>query len=272
MINEAAEHHVKSETVVEWELIEHLPFSMDQGIGGIARIGVVVLASDYTLDHEFRQVIAGPDIAFYQARIENSPQITPETLAAMEAKIPDALRLILPGEPLDVVAYGCTSASVVVGEAAVFKKIREVHPNAQVTTPVTAAFAAFDAFKAKKIAVLTPYRRDVNEAVRRYFLQAGYQVPVFGSFNEEQDPVVARIDSESVAKAVHQLVRDREIDMVFVSCTSVRLMESVAELEEQTGLPVTSSNHAMAWHCLRLAGNSELMPQWGRLYGKTLTP
>lgn len=239
---------------------------MDAGIGAVAKVGVLVLASDYTLDHEFRQVFTHPGVEFYQARIENSPQITPATLAAMEQKIPDALRLILPGEPLDVVAYGCTSATTVLGEQTVFRRVREAQPDARVTTPVTAAFAAFDAMNAKRIAMLTPYRSDVNAAVRAYIVGAGYQVPVFGSFNEELDPRVARIDYKSISNAVARITRDHQVDMVFVSCTSVRLMESVADLEAQTGLPVTSSNHAMAWHCLRLAGIEQAIPGRGLLY------
>jgi maleate isomerase len=53
---------------------------------------------------------------------------------------------------------------------------------------------------------------------------------------------------------------------VFVSCTSVRLAEAAREIETETGVPITSSNHAMAWHALRLAGVSDAMPQWGRLF------
>jgi maleate isomerase len=53
---------------------------------------------------------------------------------------------------------------------------------------------------------------------------------------------------------------------VFVSCTSVRLAEAAEAIEAEIGLPVTSSNHAMAWHALRLAGIDEPMPQWGRLF------
>jgi maleate cis-trans isomerase len=30
--------------------------------------------------------------------------------------------------------------------------------------------------------------------------------------------------------------------------------------------PVTSSNHAMAWHCLRLAGVSDPVPAAGKLF------
>ncbi len=254
----------------DWTLIENLPFSTDAGYGASAKVGVVVLASDYTLDHEFRQVFTAPDVQFYQARIENSPRVTPATLAAMEARIPDALRLILPGEALDVVAYGCTSATTIMGEDTIVRKVREVHPEAKVTTPITAAFAAFDALQARRIAVLTPYRSDVNKAVRAYITQAGYEVPVFGSFNEELDPVVAKIDFDSIAAAVERLLAGHDVDMVFVSCTSVRLMDSVTQLEQRVGLPVTSSNHAMAWHCQRLAGVTDARPALGRLYEKQL--
>lgn len=250
----------------DWELIENIPFTEGEGIGSVAKIGVVVLASDYTIDHEFRKIFTDPKVEYYSARIENSPQVTPATLAAMELKIPEAVSLILPGEALDVVAYGCTSASTVLGEENVFRRIKEVQPDARLTTPVTAAFAAFDAMGAKRIAVLTPYRSDVNATVRSYIVNAGYQVPVFGSFNEELDPVVAKIDFDSISAAVERITRDHEVDMVFVSCTSVRLIEYITALEVQTGLPVTSSNHAMAWHCLRLAGVREAIPGWGRLY------
>jgi maleate isomerase len=249
-------------------MIEHLPFSTDAGIGARARIGLVVLASDYTMEHEFRKIFAGigPGIDYYEARIFNSPQITPETLAAMGPLITETTDLILPGAELDVVGFGCTSASMVLGEEAVERNVHAARPGAKVTNPITAAFAAFGAFGAKRIAVLTPYRRDVNEIVRDYITAHGYEVPVFGSFNEQDDGVVSNIDAASVKAAVRTIVKGRDVDAVFVSCTSVRLLDAVVEIEAETGLPVTSSNHALAWHCLRLAGVTEKRPELGRLF------
>ena len=57
-----------------------------------------------------------------------------------------------------------------------------------------------------------------------------------------------------------------DVDAIFVSCTSLRVAEAVAELERRAGVPVTSSNHAMAWHCLRLAGIEDEAPEAGRLF------
>jgi maleate isomerase len=256
--------------MVGCEMVEHLPFSTAPGIGSVAKIGVVVLASDYTMEHEFRRVFntpgIGPGIDYYEARIRNSPQITPSSLAAMGPLITDTVDLILPGAKLDVVAFGCTSASMVLGEGAVAERIHAARPEAKATNPITAAFAAFDALGAKRIAVLTPYRRDVNEIVRDYIVGKGYAVPVFGSFNEQDDAVVASIDTDSLRAAVRAITQGHDVDAVFVSCTSVRLLDAVCEIEADCGLPVTSSNHAMAWHCLRLAGVTEKQPELGRLF------
>jgi maleate isomerase len=241
-------------------------FRTDGGIAERARIGVIVLASDHTIEHEFRRIIDMPGVAFYAARICNDPAITPESLADMESRIAPTTDLILPGVELDVVAYGCTSASMVLGEQAVFERIHEARPGVACTTPVTGAFAAFDALGARNIAVLTPYRDDVNRHVRSYIEARGYGVPVFGSFDEENDNIVARIDPESIRAAAIELGRNGGVDAVFVSCTAIRLATVAREIEEVLGKPVTSSNHAMAWHCLRLAGVDDALPQFGRLF------
>jgi maleate isomerase len=248
-------------------LIENLPFDTDNGIAARARLGLLVLATDFTIEHEWRAIVAGlPGVALYESRILNDVQITPETLRAMEPRIAAATDVILPGYPLDVIAYGCTSASMAIGEEKVFARIRSVRPDAKCTTPITGAFAAFRALKAKRIGVLTPYRADVNRIVADYIRARGFEVPVFGSFNEQDDGIVARITPASVKRGVETLLATAEVDAVFVSCTSVRLAEAARAIEAETGVPITSSNHAMAWHALRLAGIDDAMPQWGRLF------
>ena len=67
---------------------------------------------------------------------------------------------------------------------------------------------------------MTPYRRDVNEIVHAYITRHGYEVPVFGSFNEEMDPVVATIDADSLIAAIDTIRDGYDLDAVFVSCTS----------------------------------------------------
>ncbi len=145
-------------------------------------------------------------------------------------------------------------------------RIRSERPGAKCTTPITAAFAAFRAFGARRIGVLTPYRADVNRIVADYVAARGFEVPVFGSFNEENDSVVAHISPASIRDGILAISRRAAIDAVFVACTSVRLAGHAAALEAAVGLPVTSSNHAMAWHALRLAGIDDQLPRFGKLF------
>jgi maleate isomerase len=248
-------------------LIENLPFETDGGIAERARLGLLVLATDFTIEHEWRAIMAGlRGVALYETRILNDAQITPETLRAMEPRIAAAADIILPGNPLDVVAYGCTSASMAIGEEKVFARIREARPDAKCTTPITAAFAAFRALGARRIGVLTPYRADVNRIVADYIRARGFEVPVFGSFNEQDDGIVSRISPASIKRGVAAIMSHAKVDAVFVSCTSVRLAEAARDIEAEIGIPITSSNHAMAWHALRLAGVGDVLPQWGKLF------
>jgi maleate isomerase len=62
------------------------------------------------------------------------------------------------------------------------------------------------------------------------------------------------------------MARSTRLDAVFVSCTSLRLAESVAAIEAEVRIPITSSDHAMAWHCLRLAHVNDAVSAAGRLF------
>jgi maleate isomerase len=242
-----------------------LPFSLDQGIAHRAAIGLIVLATDHTIEHEWRGMLRLDGVGFYESRIMNSPAINPETLKEMERGIAEATALIRPGERLDVVAFACTSGAMVIGEEAVFARIREARPGVACTTPITAGIAALKALGARRIGLLTPYVERINRMMGDYIEAQGLEVPVVGSFNHENDNEVARISAASVEAAIAEIGRREEVDAVFVSCTSLRVAALVERLEARIGKPVTSSNHALAWHCLRLAGYAEPMAGFGRL-------
>jgi len=244
----------------------HMAFQLDGGIAHRARIGLIVLATDHTIEHEFRQLYRLDGVALYESRIPNSSQINAATLAEMERGLAAAADVILPGTKLDVVAYGCTSGAIVIGEEKVFARIREARPGVACTTPITAGIAGLKRLGARRIALLTPYVDDVNQMFRRHVEGQGIAVPVMGSFNHENDDEVARISQSSIKDAVRELAREPGVDGVFVSCTSLRVADIAEELETELGKPVTSSNHALAWHCLRLAGVNESLPGLGRLF------
>ena len=249
---------------------QYMPCQLDEGIGYRARIGLIVLATDQTIEYEFRRMLALPGVALYESRLANAPAITPETLRAMEHDIPRATALLLPDLALDVVAYACTSGAMVIGNDKVRAGIWQVRPDVAWTTPMAAAFAAFRALAARRICLIAPYADAINRAMRRAVQEAGFEVPVMGSWNLADDTKVARIAPSTIRQAVLELGRSDAVDTVFVACTSLRVADEVEALEQALGKPVTSSNHALAWHCLRLAGYGDLVPGFGRLFARPL--
>src|SRR5919108_1929799 len=249
---------------------QQMPYQLDEGIGYRARIGLIVLATDQTIEYEFRRMLALPGVALYESRLANVATITPETLRAMEDDIPKATALLLPNMPLDVVAYACTSGAMVIGDDNVRARIWQARPGIAWTTPMAAAFAAFKALAARRLCFIAPYVDAINRAMRRAIQDAGFEVPVMGSWNLADDTVVARIAPSTIRQAVLELGCSEAVDAVFVACTSLRIADDVEALERELGKPVTSSNHALAWHCLRLAGYDDLVPGFGRLFTREL--
>jgi maleate isomerase len=246
--------------------LEGLPFQTDRGIGSRAALGLLVLETDQTIEDEFRAVWPDDGVALYAARLHNDVQITPETLLGMRELIAPTTRLLPFMVDLSVVAFACTSGSLVIGESRVAELVRSVRPNVRVTDPVTAAIAALRATGVRRVALLTPYLREINLRLRAALLERGLSIPVMGSFNEPDDDVVARITPQSLLDAIVRIGSEPICDGVFVSCTSLRVARIAERAEALIGKPVTSSNHALAWHMLRLAGIEDRIEGFGRLY------
>lgn len=242
-----------------------LPFETDEGFGARARIGLIVLESDQTIEAEARMIdLDGVDI--YHSRIPNSVEVTPETLADMETRLPAAAALLPTEFEFDAIGYGCTSAATLIGAEGVAAGIHAAHPGIACTNPISAAVEAFRALGAKRIAVVTPYTADVTAPIADHFAGAGLQITALGSFLESSDLVVARISERSIADGVRTIAGSANCDAVFVSCTSVRMMAAVDAIESEVGIPVVSSNMALMWHLLRLSGVADEVQGRGRLF------
>ena len=57
----------------------------------------------------------------------------------------------------------------------------------------------------------------------------------------------------------------QDCDGVFVSCTNLRVGSIIEEAEKRLSKPVISSNQALAWHMLRLAGINDSITGKGQL-------
>lgn len=243
-----------------------LQFNTDHGIGTRATMGVIVLETDETLEPEFAKVMALDGVALYHSRIPMVPEIRPETLARMEEDLPASARLLPPSLDFDVIGYGCTSASTVIGSENVARAIQTVFPKAKVSDPLAAIIAAGHHLGAKRLGFITPYVPEVSSRMRQKLEDAGFEIAGFGSFEEGNDQVVARITEASIWEAAENVAAAAPCDAIVISCTNLRCLNIISRIEEKIGVPVISSNQALAWHMLRLAEVTDALPQYGRLY------
>jgi maleate isomerase len=239
------------------------PYELDDGPGQY-RIGLIALATDHATERDFMNMRPCDDVVVYTSRVRNANPCTVENLRTMGPLLTEATSLILPESRLDVVAYSCTSGTVVIGYDAVAASIRAARPGVSCVTPITAGVAAFEALGAVRVAVLTPYIDEVNRPMVRYLQEHGLDVVALTTFGMEDDNHMAKLPPEAIHAAA--LEADRaEAEALFISCTAIRAVDALEEIEQDLGKPVVSSIQALYWQSLRLAGYADPVPGHGRL-------
>ena len=185
-------------------------------------------------------------------------------LRAMQKYLAEAATRLMPGSKLDVIAYGCTSATAAIGEENVFAEIRKTRPGIACTTPMTAADAALRRLGANKIVLVTPYEEPVHDAVVRAIEARGFTVTDRSFFGIGSDLGITQVPMSRIAETVRASKRDGA-DAVFIACTALRVAGLIGPLERELGLPIIASNHAVAWHALDLCGRKHRTGE-GRLF------
>jgi maleate isomerase len=97
------------------------------------RIGLIVLSTDHVLERDFARMCPA-EVAIHATRIAYDNPTTPENLRRMQPRLAQAAALILPDEPLDAICYGCTSASMVLGDDKVISDVTKESPACRLQT------------------------------------------------------------------------------------------------------------------------------------------
>lgn len=225
-----------------------IPYTLISETDRPTPLGLIVLQTDETVEPEFKRSFAEHPSSIYVTRIPSDPEVTTETLSAMEDHISQSASLLPRALSFPVVGYCCTSASSVIGSERVEELVKKGCSVGTVTNPLRAAIA-FAAHKGiSKLAMLSPYIGEVNTPLRNAFLQAGLTTDVFGTFGEPEEAKVARISTSSIVEAASHLGADASVEGVFLSCTNLRTYDAIPQISERIGVPVFSSNSALAWH------------------------
>lgn len=231
---------------------------------GRHRIGLITLSNDYATERDFINARPSDDVALFVTRVENTADCTLETLPLMAPHIAKAAELIIPDGRLDVMAYACTSGTVVMGYDQICALVHATRPGVPVVTPITASLAALDRFNAQTLAVLTPYVDDVNGAIAAHLEDQGKTICAFTSFRIEDNEEMANLSPDAILHGAIEADRP-EADALFISCTAIRALDVVDRIEQAIGKPVVTANQAMIWQALRLSGCTHTIQGYGQL-------
>lgn len=239
-------------------------YQLEEPGRGAKCIGLILLSTDLTLERDIRKIVPKEKVATFINRVTYANPMTVENLAAMETGLVQAATDILPGVALDSLAFACTSGSIAIGPDKVFQRLNEGQPGVPATTPITAAIDGCRRLDISKISLLTPYHDEVNQPIRAFIEESGIDVLSMSTFDLDSDIDVALIPTEAIIEAALE-ADHMDAEAIFLSCTALRAVDCLDTLEDRLGKPVLSSNQALLWRALRLAGYDEKIEGFGEL-------
>ncbi|MCB1354872.1 MAG: aspartate/glutamate racemase family protein [Rhodobacteraceae bacterium] len=232
------------------------------------RLGLILLATDMTTEGDIVRAIPPDAAAVHGTRIAYANPTTPENLRAMLPRLSEAAALLVPGRTLAAICYGCTSASVVIGEEAVQTAIGAVRPGIPVVTPAAAGARALRDLGARRIAIMTPYLPETTSPVADFFAAAGFEILRAVCLGLEDDREMARVDAVTILAAA-EAADHPEADALFISCTALPAFALAGQIEARIGKPVVTSNQACIRELRAAAGLATPLAGYGRLLAGT---
>tara|TARA_B100001027_G_scaffold212229_1_gene181353 strand:+ start:442 stop:1182 length:741 start_codon:yes stop_codon:yes gene_type:complete len=229
------------------------------------RVGLIVLATDVMIEKDFLEVFSDIPVDIFVNRITNYNPVTADNLKKMVNNITSVTENILPGEKVDCVVYGCTSGTIVSGYDIIKKKINLAKPDAPVTSPSTAALNALKKKKINKISIVTPYIKSVNDDVVNFFKNNNFEITSNIYFDIESDVDIGKVDQNQLFEILSKMDH-KNAEALFVSCTSLPVLNIIEKLEKKLNMIVLSSNQALIWDTLENIKKNNFIKGFGSLF------
>lgn len=236
--------------------------------GWRARIGLITPMSE-NAEHAFH-IYAPEGVSFASMKIKFAGP-TPEGLIALTDRLEETAA-IYKGSGYDLVVFGCTSGSCIKGvgwDQECIERIERASGCPGLTTS-TAVLEAFRALGTKKVAVLTPYPDDTNEAEKKFLEDNGFEVTNIQGMDLTAVTYNGRpVRSYADEYFLYQNARNLDLkgaDTFFLSCMGLTTMEVVDAIEGNLGIPVVTSHQATLWSALRHCRVGAKLPKLGKLF------
>ncbi|WP_211592235.1 aspartate/glutamate racemase family protein [Microbispora sp. H10836] len=231
------------------------------------RIGMITPSSNTVVEPVTGELLAARhdvSVHFTRLRVTSISLDPADTRQFAQNSFVDASRL-LGDARVDVVAWNGTSGSWLgPGRDELLCDEMARAAGAPATTSTLAVLAALRAFGARRTGLLTPYTRDVGDAIAGHYADHGFPVHAARHFGRTTNYDFALLGDAELDEAFDTLAA-AGCDAVAVVCTNLRAAHLAARWESRSGVLVVDSVAATLWQALALAGDTTPITGYGRL-------
>jgi maleate isomerase len=161
-----------------------------------------------------------------------------------------------------VVAFACTSGGAVLGAEGEAKLIGDIarETGAPVVSTNDAVGAIIERHGRQRIAVLTPYVDELNQAIRAGLERRGLSVVHIAGLGITNNFGICSVTPREIVAFAERELAGLAFDLLFVSCTNFRAVEARPLLQQRFGVPVVTSNQATIEATFAAIGASAIWP------------
>jgi maleate isomerase len=233
------------------------------------RLGMLTPSSNTALEPLTAAMLTDlPDVTAHFSRFKVTEIALSETSLRQfdDSEILRAAELLAHAK-VDVIAWNGTSASWLGLERDERLCERIVAATGiQARTTVLAFRDIFQQLNAERIGLVTPYRKDVQQAIIAKWGSAGMPCVTERHLGLQDNFSFAEVEEEVVAGMIREVAREG-CDAVAVVCTNMRGAGVVQRLEQELDVPIYDSIAVTLWTCLRAVGvDPARVRGWGGLF------
>jgi len=225
-------------------------------------VGVVLPSNNVILESELHRILP-PGIAVHTSSLPVTGG-SADALLEMSSAVDPSIESLVAAD-VSVLLYACLSTSLVRGLSwdSEFSADTQARTGLPCFTAAGATIQAVRAVGARRIGLVTPYPEEIDRLVPDYFADNGIDVVAHDSLGVTDIDEVGRRDP----RAVHLMARslEGEFDALVVLATDLRTVEIIDALESELGIPVVTTNQAMAWITLHALGARQPIAGYGSL-------
>jgi maleate isomerase len=233
--------------------------------GWRARIGVVVPSVNVVVEPWFAAV-SPPGVSIHASRMFLDNALSRDAIERMDKE--DGMRAVhqLTSLRPKAVAYCCTASSIVQGLEYDRHLQHEVGQSAGVpaTTATQGILAAARVLGVTRIAAVSPYAEEIDEAEHRFFEAAGLHIASSACLGIRDSFGLAAPGPQDIYELAMR-GWSRGAEALLITCLNFWSHLVIERLEKELHVPVITSTQATLWRVLRIAGIEDRIAGYGTL-------